>query len=228
MFSMLLSVLLAAPAAHAYTYVGQPFLQEEIKQGTKLMRRKAIIHTIDCTSAGENGFKGYYIYEYKDPAGGYRAIAPPNWSVALGGKDVPTFQEAAHAACTSEVRPGTQAPGGPGGGPAGGRGPGGGGRGPGGGSKPGDYLGCYKDSGDRDLNGYIEYTATNTPEQCVATCQAHGFAYAAVQYGGNCMCGDSYGKYGPADNCDMQCSGNANEKCGGGWANDVYVAGRPG
>jgi len=39
---------------------------------------------------------------------------------------------------------------------------------------------------------------------------------------GNCFCGNSYGSYGLAPNCDMACNANANEICGGSDANSIY------
>ena len=52
-----------------------------------------------------------------------------------------------------------------------------------------------------------------------------GFRYAGTQYKSSCYCANSYDRYGPADNCDTACSGNANEKCGGGYANTVIDTG---
>lgn len=37
-----------------------------------------------------------------------------------------------------------------------------------------------------------------------------------------CFCGNSYGSYGTATNCNVTCSANPNENCGGFWANSVY------
>ena len=84
------------------------------------------------------------------------------------------------------------------------------------------FLGCYKDTSDLDLNGHLERSALNTPPRCVAICQSRGFAYAAVQYGESCLCGNSYGRYGPADNCNYACTGDRGQICGGFSANSVY------
>lgn len=37
-----------------------------------------------------------------------------------------------------------------------------------------------------------------------------------------CLCGDSYGRYGPSSNCTMPCSGNASVTCGNHLIHDVY------
>ncbi len=92
------------------------------------------------------------------------------------------------------------------------------------------YLGCFKDSGDpfgtenRDLNGLFVSKSDMTVKKCINLCKSKGFKYAGVEYGSQCFCGNSYGKYGKADNCNMKCSGNANEICGGFWAINIYTA----
>ncbi len=97
---------------------------------------------------------------------------------------------------------------------------------------PAKYLGCFRDRGNpagldgRDLNGYMfESKHGMTPALCISVCREKGFAYAGVQYSYQCFCGNSYGKYGRADNCDMRCSGNSHKICGGSWANSVYSTG---
>jgi hypothetical protein len=92
----------------------------------------------------------------------------------------------------------------------------------------GQYLGCFKDEGEtvgRDLNGAVRSDSRMTTAMCVSECRAKGFAYAGTQYSSYCFCGGSYGKYSTANNCDMKCSGNAGETCGGAWANSVYATG---
>lgn len=84
------------------------------------------------------------------------------------------------------------------------------------------YLGCFADRQERDLNGYTYQSGSMTTAQCVATCRDRGFAYAGTQFSTHCFCDNSYGRYGTASNCNMTCSGNRNEKCGGSWANSVY------
>jgi hypothetical protein len=88
------------------------------------------------------------------------------------------------------------------------------------------YIGCFKDTSAFDLNGFLERSQSNTPQRCVQTCAAKGFAYAGVQYGQSCLCGNSYGKYGPATNCDYKCTGDAGQICGGYATNSVYATGQ--
>ena len=51
---------------------------------------------------------------------------------------------------------------------------------------------------------------------------SQGKNYAATQYSQHCFCGDSYTRYGAADNCNMACGGKPADTCGGAAANQVY------
>ena len=70
-----------------------------------------------------------------------------------------------------------------------------------------------------------------TRDQCIQHCASKYQRYAAVQYASQCYCGDSdddYDRYGAADegDCDMPCSGNFDEMCGGGWRQNVFELGK--
>lgn len=90
------------------------------------------------------------------------------------------------------------------------------------------YLGCFRDQGNatgtsgRDLSGFAVSEPQMTTERCVSLCGEKGFRYAGTQYSSWCFCGNRYGKSGKADNCNMKCSGNNRQICGGSWANSVY------
>jgi hypothetical protein len=89
------------------------------------------------------------------------------------------------------------------------------------------YLGCFRDPNRPfDLDGHLERSAHNTPERCVQTCAARGFRYAGLQYGESCLCGNSYGRFGAAPSCQMPCTGNSRQACGGPNANAVFSTGR--
>ncbi len=96
-----------------------------------------------------------------------------------------------------------------------------------------DYVGCFRDGGDpygtagRDMSGLKWGSDNMTGEACVAYCREHGYAYAATQYSDQCFCDNDFGSMGPADNCNMPCSGSPTEICGGSWANTVYTTGSP-
>ena len=89
-------------------------------------------------------------------------------------------------------------------------------------------IGCFRDQGDdtgtrgRDLNGFVTHGPNMTTAACINECQQRGFAYAGTQYSSWCFCGNSYGRSGPSNSCNMPCSGSPAEFCGGVWANSVY------
>jgi len=84
------------------------------------------------------------------------------------------------------------------------------------------YLGCFKDSNNRDLSGFSFSSPKMTKKLCMDTCRQKGFKYAGSQYSQQCFCGNNYGKLGKSNNCKMPCSGNKGEICGGSWANSIY------
>ena len=88
----------------------------------------------------------------------------------------------------------------------------------------GEYLGCFYDykGGVRDLSGFSVSNGNMTTEQCVSTCKNKGFSYAGTQYSSQCYCGNSYGKFGNINNCNMKCAGNKDQICGGSHANSIY------
>lgn len=90
------------------------------------------------------------------------------------------------------------------------------------------FVGCYKDTSVFDLDGFLERSAQNAPSRCIASCKARGFKFAGVQYGESCLCGNSYGRYGPATNCNMKCTGDPGQNCGGYSSNAVYSTGAAG
>lgn len=84
------------------------------------------------------------------------------------------------------------------------------------------YIGCYNDSGVRDLEYYNGASPSNSKEYCAKECANKGYEYFGIQDTQQCFCGSSYGKYGTSENCNMPCSGNNSETCGGSWVNSVY------
>jgi len=82
--------------------------------------------------------------------------------------------------------------------------------------------GCFKDAGVRAMTGLWSHSASMTNERCQQTCLAEDKKFAATQYSSHCFCGDSFDRYGVATNCNMKCSGQHSDTCGGGWANEVF------
>ncbi|MBY6162257.1 WSC domain-containing protein [Mameliella alba] len=86
------------------------------------------------------------------------------------------------------------------------------------------YLGCFKDTGNRDLTGAFMASAEMTPALCFQFCRDKGFAIAGLQYGQQCFCGNQIGQYGRAEmsKCEMPCPGNPKQMCGGFWTNSAF------
>mmetsp|Transcript_84573 Transcript_84573/g.273384 ORF Transcript_84573/g.273384 Transcript_84573/m.273384 type:complete len:225 (-) Transcript_84573:21-695(-) len=74
------------------------------------------------------------------------------------------------------------------------------------------YAGCYRDTLSRDLPVWTG--AEMSFEVCMQSCA--GYKYFGQQANRQCVCGDSYGKYGTASNC----------QCGtsyiGAWVSCIY------
>lgn len=93
-------------------------------------------------------------------------------------------------------------------------------------SNPGwSSQGCYTDTvANRALPNQVYVDGGMTADKCTSKCFSLGYPLAGVEYGHECFCADSIGSSGvPAESgCDMQCTGNANEICGGGNRLNVY------
>ncbi|KAF1964882.1 copper radical oxidase [Bimuria novae-zelandiae CBS 107.79] len=80
------------------------------------------------------------------------------------------------------------------------------------------YAGCYTDStGARTLKDATTGSNDMTNTLCVNFCGDRGFAYAGTEYSRECWCGRtlSGSTLKPASDCNMGCSGNPDEACGG-------------
>jgi hypothetical protein len=82
-------------------------------------------------------------------------------------------------------------------------------------------LGCYTDSvAARTLANPMFVQGAMTVEKCTTACQASGYILSGVEYAGECYCDNTFKNGGgPAPDgstgCNMPCSGNAAEMCGG-------------
>ncbi|KAL4233175.1 hypothetical protein ACF0H5_007859 [Mactra antiquata] len=63
-----------------------------------------------------------------------------------------------------------------------------------------------------------------TNELCQLTCYERGFVYAGTQYRTFCFCGNSYNTLETPieSHCNMACSGNSSQICGGGYRNSIF------
>ncbi|CAN9264226.1 unnamed protein product [Alternaria alternata] len=87
------------------------------------------------------------------------------------------------------------------------------------------YQGCLIDSGNRVLGDKSFMNEPNiTVEKCETLCA--GFKYFGVQNGKECFCGNTF-KYAtqhkPESDCSSPCTGDKNQKCGGGYRSNVYA-----
>ena len=89
-------------------------------------------------------------------------------------------------------------------------------------------LGCYTDNVTaRTLSNAVNMNGANSIEACTTACYNAGFPYAGVEYANECYCGSALQNGGgPAPDgdalCNMACSGNANETCGGSDRLNMY------
>ncbi len=61
-------------------------------------------------------------------------------------------------------------------------------------------------------------------DKCVAHCQKKGFSLAGTEFSGQCFCGNSAvgSKKIAASACNMKCSADAKDTCGGPMALTVF------
>ncbi|KAH8882217.1 WSC-domain-containing protein [Thozetella sp. PMI_491] len=87
-----------------------------------------------------------------------------------------------------------------------------------------NWLSCYTEAtNSRALLGLASASNGMTVEQCVASCG--GYAYAGLEYGRECYCGNSFQAGSipaPITDCSFLCAGNSSEYCGGSSRLDVY------
>ncbi|WVQ70425.1 uncharacterized protein L199_008652 [Kwoniella botswanensis] len=87
---------------------------------------------------------------------------------------------------------------------------------------------CIQEVSGRALTGASFSSDSMTVDTCTAYCKSSGFTYAAVEYGRECYCGNSFAngaslsKY--SSQCTMTCAGNKKQTCGGPNALSVYAS----
>ncbi|KAK1676777.1 WSC domain-containing protein [Colletotrichum godetiae] len=90
-------------------------------------------------------------------------------------------------------------------------------------------LGCQNDPGPRLLSyraGVAAGDLKMSVLQCTNACQAAGYSLAGVEYSSECYCDSQLRNTGSSgfDGCNMLCSGNSSEYCGGPNRINVYQA----
>ncbi|XP_078670967.1 uncharacterized protein LOC144911067 isoform X2 [Branchiostoma floridae x Branchiostoma belcheri] len=94
-----------------------------------------------------------------------------------------------------------------------------------------EYMGCYQDSESRVFPWEHIQTGDNSIKSCGLHCKKNGYIYFGVQYASHCFCGTdnnfaNLGTARPDSDCNMPCSGNSAEMCGGSLRNSIYRPGR--
>ncbi|KXN83001.1 Putative fungistatic metabolite, partial [Leucoagaricus sp. SymC.cos] len=91
------------------------------------------------------------------------------------------------------------------------------------------YNACWVDNAHgRILQTQIPDSQTLTVEACIQTCDAQNFTVAGLEFATQCFCGPNLiAGAVPADesSCNMGCSGNTTEACGGPSRTSVYTKG---
>ena len=85
---------------------------------------------------------------------------------------------------------------------------------------------CFVDNevGLRNLPYKAYSSSTNTIEKCKSVCFEKNYRYAGVQFAKECFCGNNAPeKIAPTESdCNMDCSGDKSQKCGGPNRMNVY------
>jgi hypothetical protein len=90
-----------------------------------------------------------------------------------------------------------------------------------------NFVGCYTDSGQRQLPNRL-LSSGATVSSCSYAARQAGYAYAGLQYGGECWAGNQLGGTRVSDDqCSATCTADSHEKCGGTWLNSIWTTGAP-
>ena len=87
------------------------------------------------------------------------------------------------------------------------------------------YLGCFQAfSNEGIFNHKMKYADYNSPYQCSKHCLQKNFTLTGVQNGDLCYCGNEIDQSLKVDgsNCDIPCSGESQQWCGGKSAMSVF------
>ena len=89
---------------------------------------------------------------------------------------------------------------------------------------------CYRDSPSERIFDDQHKLDYNTPDECDQLCSDLGFALYGVEYANECFCGNNM----PSEDliidmseCNMDCAGDASQKCGGHYAINIGQADKP-
>ncbi|KAI8616934.1 aspartic peptidase domain-containing protein [Chytriomyces sp. MP71] len=79
--------------------------------------------------------------------------------------------------------------------------------------------GCFQDASVRTMPRFMWSRNDATPSGCLRDCVEAGYTYAGLEFSVGCYCSNSKpSKQLSNDSCNMPCSGDAGQICGGTWA----------
>lgn len=79
-----------------------------------------------------------------------------------------------------------------------------------------DYQGCYYDRIPYEINELVFVNKDKmTNKMCQMVCSNFGYNFSATYNQYHCSCGNLFGSYNRANNCDLKCPGDFSEFCGG-------------
>ncbi|KAI8616365.1 WSC domain-containing protein [Chytriomyces sp. MP71] len=82
-------------------------------------------------------------------------------------------------------------------------------------------LGCYQDNANRVMKSLYTQDFKLTAVQCLNDCSKAGYSIAGLEFGQECYCSNSLPST-TSTNCNMGCTGNPNQVCGGPYALSLY------
>ncbi|OQN97693.1 hypothetical protein B0A48_16013 [Cryoendolithus antarcticus] len=94
------------------------------------------------------------------------------------------------------------------------------------------FQSCYNDNpGNRILSKQQPNSDTMEIESCISACSGAGYSIAGMEYSHECYCDNALASYASIassqSNCNMACSGDSTELCGGAGAISVFSTGTP-
>ncbi len=90
----------------------------------------------------------------------------------------------------------------------------------------GTSLGCYGDDNNRALPVQLIPNGA-TVDSCIAVARTRGYPYVGLQNGGACYAGfaPAYSYDSNQGDCNMNCTANVAQRCGGAWHNNIWSTG---
>ena len=83
----------------------------------------------------------------------------------------------------------------------------------------------FDDKHERVLSEYFEASDNMTIEKCVGICRSKNYPFSGLEYQKECHCGyepaDGF-EYAWSDKCNLHCSGDSSQICGGSDAMNIW------